>query len=989
MTMVEQELLDDIDGAEVSRSCVIDNPDMCHLYISKTANNLVVVHQNIRSIAKNLDNFTLLLHRIRCQVDLIILTECWIDDTFRKMHLPSYDCHFSKIYLNKSDGIVVFAKQGLNITIKEPSFPDCNCLIMDIGDNTTIIALYRSPSIKNIDNFLSALEQITTLLPKNKCIITGDINIDICNDSSDARKDKYLACITELGYHPAHILPTRYDRCLDHVLINHKVTSTVVVCRAGITDHDTVLFTVDRCNIPNNNSNNRKYRTNIRYDALLEDLKCVDWNSIKDETDINTATNHFIETMNHLIDKHTETYRIPNSKFTIKPWMTENMFRAIRRRDMFHQVARKNPNDENIQQAYKDYRNKCNESIKALKIKYKRQQIKISEGDSKKTWKTIKNICQLHNPCSNASELLQTTDTPKKSLNLLNDFFTTIGESLSEEILTKLNTTEEILAAEIPDKFKTSSNFIMTMTDEMEINKIIDGMKTNSAPGVDAISNSIIKKAKHILSPIICHLCNLSLSKGIVPDCMKTANVCPIYKTGDKKQFGNYRPISLLPSISKIFEKVVKKRLIIYLDNEHLLADNQFGFRSARSTEDAIVSLVGNITHNLDKKNHCIGIFLDLAKAFDTVSKLILLRKLELMGIRGIALKWFSSYLSDRKQRVKLDEHHSEYSKIEFGVPQGSVLGPVLFLIYINDLCQLSLPNCHLLAFADDTALIFHGESWAITKKSAEIGLRSVSDWLNRNLLTLNINKTKCMGFIMSSRSAPKSPLNIKIHSCHDTNNHCNCPILEEVKFIKYLGIFIDDHLNWKKQTAHIALRLRKLNYVFNRIGEIGNERTSRLVYFALCQSIINYGLVAWGVAHKTTLLQAEIAQRGIIKTVFRKPRRFSTDSLYAETRLLSVRQLAILNFVLRFHKQAMDDMRINSGRRQRFKKWTLPSTSFFASQRSFGYLGPLLYTKINKKFNLLVKTRNECKRVIKKWLCEVTYNDTEKLFNDYYFVPP
>lgn len=521
----------------------------------------------------------------------------------------------------------------------------------------------------------------------------------------------------------------------------------------------------------------------------------------------------------------------------------------------------------------------------------------------------------------------------------------------------------------------------MFPTDPYEITKIINSLKPSSAPGWDKIDNQLLKKGKHILTPAIAHLCNLSLSSGVVPDSFKSAYVCPIHKTGDPLLTSNYRPISLLSSISKIIEKVVNKRLLAYLEAEGLLSQNQYGFRNNRSTDVAVANLANCVTENLDAGNRCAGVFLDLAKAFDTVSRPILLRKLEALGIRGVALEWFHSYLSNRQQRVKVCDVTSELSEVEFGVPQGSVLGPTLFLVYINSLCSLQLPQTEIFSFADDTALIFHGKSWKDVSKIAETNMKIVSEWLQNNLLTLNTDKTKLVPFYISKRSAPDNDFSVNIHQCQlslPAYQGCNCPLLEQVAHIKYLGICIDSGLTWNKQIDTLCGRLRKMMHIFKRLRSVTDVQTIRLVYKALCQSIISYCVVSWGAACKTNLIRLERAQRALLKIAYRKPYRHPTESLYKEVDHLTVRQIYISSSIQRFHKTSFSTITLTHSNRRTV--WSSPRVRTSFGRRSYNYVGPYLYTKLNKQLNIVSLTRGRCKKKVVLWLLTLNYNETESL---------
>ena len=261
----------------------------------------------------------------------------------------------------------------------------------------------------------------------------------------------------------------------------------------------------------------------------------------------------------------------------------------------------------------------------------------------------------------------------------------------------------------------------------------------------------------------------------------------------------NYRPISILSSLSKVLEKLINIRLVNFLESANLLSTNQFGFRIKRSTSDAVHSLTDYVATGLDVQKKCIAVFLDLAEAFDTVSIPTLLTKLECLGIRGLPLELFKSYLSERSQRVKIGEWISEPLSITYGIPQGSILGPTLFIIYINDLCQLSIVNGNIITFADDTALIFKANTWAEVFHHAQEGVNNVKKWLCDHLLTLNIEKTKYLAFSIHKPLIP-SNLQLLVHSCKfPQKSICSCSPLQRVEVVKYLGVDIDNNLRFKR----------------------------------------------------------------------------------------------------------------------------------------------------------------------------------------------
>ena len=322
------------------------------------------------------------------------------------------------------------------------------------------------------------------------------------------------------------------------------------------------------------------------------------------------------------------------------------------------------------------------------------------------------------------------------------------------------------------------------------------------------------------------------------PDSYKIAQVIPLFKGGDREDPNCYRPISLLPTISKILEKLLATRLIKFLTKYKILSKDQFGFRAKFSTEYAIVDIYDKLIKNLDEKKSSCAIFLDLAKAFDSVSHQILLCKLQCYGVRGKALDLFKSYLSSRSQFVKLPNGTKSFlSEVEFGVPQGSILGPLLFLLFINDLPCAT--NLYVKLFADDTFLCAQNKNFASLQKEVNTELDKVFVWLASNKLTLNIKKSKFM-LITNKQNIP------------DFCVKMNDSPLEICKSYKYLGVVIDDKLKWDAHIKYISTKISKACGALARLRNCTDIEILKNVYHALIHSYLRYGILIWGNSSKT-----------------------------------------------------------------------------------------------------------------------------------------
>ena len=328
----------------------------------------------------------------------------------------------------------------------------------------------------------------------------------------------------------------------------------------------------------------------------------------------------------------------------------------------------------------------------------------------------------------------------KEIANEFNNYFSNIGKNLASAIPTINLSFEHYLDS------PQASSFYLFPTSAMEIENIISTLKPSKASGPFSIPTSLLKNLKMVISYPLEILFNHSFATGTVPKQFRLAKVIPIHKKGSVFAVSNYRPISLLSNFNKIIEKLMYNRLINYLGKLSIISDNHFGFRSKHSTIHALLLLTDKIQKAIDKGTYSCGIFLDLCKAFDTVNHNILLTKLEYYGVRGVAHAWFTSYLSDRNQFVSLHGTNSEYQTLTCGVPQGSVLGPLLFLLYVNDICNCSsILEFHL--FADDTNVFLSDTNIQKLELNLNIELGKVSHWLNANKLSLNIEKTSFVIF--------------------------------------------------------------------------------------------------------------------------------------------------------------------------------------------------------------------------------------------------
>jgi hypothetical protein len=393
------------------------------------------------------------------------------------------------------------------------------------------------------------------------------------------------------------------------------------------------------------------------------------------------------------------------------------------------------------------------------------------------------------------------------------------------------------------------------------------------------------------------HVLNLSITQGVVPNELKIAKIIPLFKHGDSKLMKNYRPISVLPVFSKILEKLVYKRTIEFIKKHNILYAYQFGFREKHSTALALALLSDKINESFSENKFTIGVFLDFSKAFDTVDHSILLQKLEHYGIRGLALSWFKSYLSNRYQFVHFDGTSSTREKVCCGVPQGSVLGPLLFLLYINDLCMVS-DKLFSILFADDSNMFLTGTNLDDMFNIMNQELAKILSWLNANKLSLNIEKSN---YIIFSRK------NI------NTSNaiYINGKEVEKVVYTKFLGVLIDTKLSWKFHINYIKKKMAKGIGILCKAKRRLESDSLKTLYYSFIYPYITYCVEVWGCIYKSNLQPIISMQKKVVKIISFSSYREKSTPLFLKLKILNIFQLVYYKILLFMYKYEQGELPI------------------------------------------------------------------------------
>lgn len=875
-----------LDQRDPDQHYFVTEPD-CSYYDVKSFNSkferdeksLRLFHLNVRSVVKNGDELFTFLKSLAVEFHVILLTETWLDDASEFFNVPGYTAYHSVRSERRGGGVSVLVRDHIQsevlpkYTLISDLFEMCSVSLTINKKKYNIIGVYRPPSCSQNDfntSFFSFVNDNS--LNKSFTTFLGDFNIDLCAPSLLDITESYKSEFYCLHYLSIISLPTRIQN--DSVTLLDQIwTNSLMPCSSGVfpvhlSDHYPIFVCIKNVFSRESQLIKTKFRSHnvSNVNSFKEKVgSVVNEFRLLDEPDVDVRWRNFCSL---LYEAYNKTCPIKNKTISVKransPWLTNKLLECVDRK---HELYRLSLEDVKYVKPFKKYRNVLTTCIRDAKSKYFHDKFESCTSDIKKTWNSINGILQSGKRQTSTMEMLVDdvlVSDPIMIATKFNEHYTTIAGKLANNIpLTNVDPAHNV--------DNITNSFMFQPTDSIEIDRTINSFKSKQSH-LYTIPSFMYKHVSAIISSLVSDLINESFYKGIFPDVLKVARVIPIFKAGQKVILSNYRPISTLDFLSKVYERVIYNRLINFFTKFNIICVEQFGFLRKLSTGDAILRFTDNIYNSLEKGNYLISVLLDFSKAFDTVDHEILLNKLTKLGIRDFSLQWIRSYLFNRKQYVSINGSDSPLLPITVGVPQGSILGPLLFLIYINDMskCSNVLSFVH---FADDTTVFVEGNNLEDLHLVMNRELEKVDAWLCANKLSLNINKTSFM--IHGNRSKATN----SILSIRNVN-------LTRVNQAKFLGVIVDDGLKFKDHIAYICGKISKSSGIMRRLSGVVPSHVLKKIYLALVYPYLVYAVESWGSSSKTMLGKLGKIQNRCVKLINVQ----STDSftdIYKTLRLL------------------------------------------------------------------------------------------------------
>lgn len=905
--------------------------------------------------------------------NILCLCEHWLTDNEIKLTflnnftLLSYYCRDESM----GGGVSIYGKTANNDHYQEifelkslcvAKHFEC-CGIRSHKEKMNIISLYRTPD-GNFEIFMNKFEELLSKISVigYRNVICGDFNINTYQNSNNSRAEILEEVSTSHGYcylisEPTRITPTTATT-IDNILCNCDGIISAGTISTALSDHLAVYAEIckekastkyrETAQTPKRNFNDESYeyfRYLLSKETWEDSLSCID---------VDYAYNQFIETFLYCFNVAfpRKALNKPKQHRSHTTWITDEVKRNSASKQFFYEMKNKFPEIDAFKSSYNDFTKRTKLSVYEAKQNLNAYNIGNSTNTMKAMWNIIKPKHKTVQPI-----YLKTDDgnieTDTKSVA---DLFKSFFANVTDGIPVPTSNNQEVS--------EYGCRFHLEAMDPNTILHIIKSLQNKDSCGYDEISNRILKKTADLIIIPLTYIINLSFKNGTFPGPLKKAIIKPIHKNGSKEDVNNFRPISLIPCIAKVFEKAMHSRLEQYLSDNNILAIQQNGFQKKKSTALAIFQGLTEILDGLENGNFVSGIFCDLSKAFDCVDHNHLLYKMRNYGIHGVENDWFKSYLSNRMQCVQIEDTRSEYFSMERGVPQGSVLGPLLFLLYINDFPETTEHNSIL--FADDVSVIFRTDEIELNRNEQIAHLmKSIKIYFEKNGLVLNMKKTQAF-----------------VPSLHNITTIGTGPLaLNTTKEVSFLGIKLNNKLDWSSHIEHLLKKLNSFAYLIRELKRTCSTEVARTAYFAHVESLIRYGIIFWG--NSTKAIKIHRIQKRCLRNIVGAKYLDTCRPIYKDMQVLTVPSLYIYESAVfvKQHQHYFESNKTTHSYKTRNKKdFYIPTSSVPTTRKGVFNSLMRVYNSIPNDIKSL--QLNSFKAKLKKLLLNETIYDINLFLN-------
>ncbi len=873
--------------------------DYCSAALSKLK-GITFCCLNIRSLTKHYDSIKTLLNRTK--VDCLILNETFLNDSINdyELEIPDYDLYRFDRNANSGKfgggGVAIYAHNKYDFTCIEAS-KSCTphsenfWLQLSLPNTrpTLINAFYRPPD-GNVNNFLNSLrEQLSVYVqnPASDILMFGDANIDLEKANHNQKLLKNF--LIENNLEQLITRPTRVTNStsslLDHIYVNNPDQySHRGVLEPGLSDHSLIFTCRKRKKISKTKKTIfiRNYRK-FSQDIFCSDIKSADWTPVFTSNNVDDAVTNFNFIFTNILNKNLPLKKIRVRESTV-PWITNEYYSLIDLKEYKSKQYKKCPCPLHLNEK-KDAQRQLQRMKNQLKRNYIETVLDKYKHNSKKLWQNIREFWPSSKNKKSIIKCINGKSADLDKANELNNHFANIGNAINNQLHNTENI-EDFLPNFHPPIFD------LHLVTEIDLIAAIDRLSSSASCSFDGITSYIVKSGKSELLPVLLYIFNLSIKTKTFPELWKPAKVTPLFKAGDPSDANNYRPISILPTLGKVLERLVHNQLYEYLTANNLLNSCQSGFRKGHSTGTCLIDFLHNIYGEIDEGGACGVLFLDLSKAFDTVDHDIIKIKLKSLGLKEAAITWFSSYLKGRTQQTQVGNSLSSPMHTSSGVPQGSILGPLLFVCYVNDLPKFC-KNLQPFMYADDTALLVKGKNIMEIQNQLQYDFNQILRWLSANRLSLNAKKTKSMLLCHS-----RSPL-------ANTTLHINCgeTIIEPVRTMKYLGIHLDNHLSFNEHIENTIKKVNQRTRIMWKVRNFIDLNLATYLYKTLIHPLYTYCDFVYDGCNASNKLKLEISQNAALRAVNKSPYDYPIARLHDDLEidnLTTSRQKSTLKIVYR-----------------------------------------------------------------------------------------